>query len=149
MRRRYALMLVGALSVLAGSAAAQGVGGGFLGTNDGPVDPDDLITVVYEPQFVGAPALAQLLGGSVIYLNEGLMGGGRGFGGRGGYGNQGWGGYGGYGGYGNQGAGGYRGGYGYGGRGSAGGYSGYGYGGPGYGGLGGDSGYGNFSYGWR
>jgi len=124
MRLRYALLLVGALSLLAGSAVAQGVGGGLLGTNDGPVDPDDLITVVYEPQFVGAPALAQLLGGSVIHLNEDLMGGGRGFGGRGGYGNQGWGGYG------NQGAGGYRGGY-------------------GYGGFGGGSGYGNFSYGWR
>lgn len=143
MRLRYALLLVGALSLLAGSAVAQGVGGGLLGTNDGPVDPDDLITVVYEPQFVGAPALAQLLGGSVIHLNEDLMGGGRGFGGRGGYGNQGWGGYG------NQGAGGYRGGYGYGGRGSVGGYSGYGYGGSGYGGFGGGSGYGNFSYGWR
>lgn len=124
MRLRYALLLVGALSLLAGSAVAQGVGGGLLGTNDGPVDPDDLITVIYEPQFVGAPALAQLLGGSVIHLNEDLMGGGRGFGGRGGYGNQGWGGYG------NQGAGGYRGGY-------------------GYGGFGGGSGYGNFSYGWR
>jgi hypothetical protein len=135
MRLRYALLLVGALSLLAGSAVAQGVGGGLLGTNDGPVDPDDLITVVYEPQFVGAPALAQLLGGSVIHLNEDLMGGGRGFGGRGGYGNQG--------------AGGYRGGYGYGGRGSVGGYSGYGYGGSGYGGFGGGSGYGNFSYGWR
>lgn len=140
MRLKNAVVLAGLLSLVAGAAMAQGGGAGPLGG----IDPGDLTIVIYEPQYVGAPALARLLGGSVLYLNEDLLGGGRSYG-RGGYGGYGnYGGYGGYGGYGNQEYGSYRGGYSYGGRGSFGSYGGrgnYGY-----------SGYGSYGppvYGWR
>lgn len=121
---------------LCGTAYAQ------IGLVDLGGNPEETITVVYECRYQSPTALARMLGGSAVYLNDELLAsyggrqlgrrGGGGYGGYGGYGSYGgYGGYEGYGGYGNRGRR-FGGGVYYGG--SGGGYSGYGYG---YGGLGG------------
>ncbi len=150
MRWRLALTVLAGVAVLGGASFAQI---GYVNQGGPDDDPEDIIVVIYEPTYLSASACAQLLGGSVLRLNDDLYGGGmggygRGRGSNGGYGGYGRGGngvgrggYGGYGGYGGRG-GNYGGGF-------EDGYGGYGYGGR-NGGRGGSGGYGGYGggYGW-